>query len=58
MQYEKQPPSGNAIKLNPRIVIHGGAGNIVRANFPPEKYTAYRDALLAIVGLPSFPIFL
>ncbi|KID77844.1 Isoaspartyl peptidase [Metarhizium brunneum] len=49
MQYEKQPPPSETRKTQPRIVIHGGAGNIVRANFPQDKYNAYRDALLAII---------
>ncbi|EFY90595.1 L-asparaginase precursor [Metarhizium acridum CQMa 102] len=49
MQYEKQPPPSETPKVQPRIVIHGGAGNIVRANFPQDKYNAYRDALLAII---------
>ncbi|KIE03842.1 L-asparaginase precursor, partial [Metarhizium majus ARSEF 297] len=49
MQYEKQPPPSETLKMQPRIVIHGGAGNIVRANFPQDKYNAYRDALLAII---------
>lgn len=49
MQYEKQPLPSETLKMQPRIVIHGGAGNIVRANFPQDKYNAYRDALLAIV---------
>lgn len=49
MNYEKQAPSHCSIKVQPRIVIHGGAGNIVRKNFPEEKYKAYRSALLTIV---------
>lgn len=35
--------------IQPRLIIHGGAGNIQRSNFPAEKYAAYRDALLSIV---------
>lgn len=52
MEYEKQPPS-SAPKLKPRLVIHGGAGNI-QPTYPPETYQAYRTALLTIVRLP-FP---
>ncbi|KAK2590792.1 hypothetical protein QQS21_011529 [Conoideocrella luteorostrata] len=37
-------------KIRPRIVIHGGAGNIKRENYTPEKYQAYRSALLTIVN--------
>lgn len=36
-------------KIEPRLIIHGGAGNIKVENFPPEKYATYREALLTIV---------
>ncbi|KAH7151691.1 nucleophile aminohydrolase [Dactylonectria estremocensis] len=36
-------------KLQPRIIIHGGAGNIQRENYPPEKYQSYRDALITVI---------
>ncbi|KAH6981335.1 nucleophile aminohydrolase [Ilyonectria sp. MPI-CAGE-AT-0026] len=36
-------------RVQPRLIIHGGAGNIQRHNYPPEKYQAYRDALITIV---------
>lgn len=40
-----------AVKIKPRLIIHGGAGNIQRrSEFPPEKYEAYRYALISIVG--------
>jgi L-asparaginase len=45
MEYKEHQP-----KMQPRIVIHGGAGNIVRRNFPQEKYKAYREALLTIAS--------
>lgn len=35
--------------VTPRIIIHGGAGNITRENLPPESEKAYRDALLEIL---------
>lgn len=41
-------------KMQPRLIIHGGAGNIRRENYPSEKYAAYRSALLAIVSENSF----
>lgn len=41
-------------KIQPRLIIHGGAGNIRRENYPSEKYAAYRNALLAIVSENSF----
>ncbi|KAF7551025.1 hypothetical protein G7Z17_g5304 [Cylindrodendrum hubeiense] len=37
------------LKVQPRLIIHGGAGNIRRDTYPPEKYQAYRDALITIV---------
>ena len=30
---------------SPRLVIHGGAGNILKENFTPEKQKAYEDKL-------------
>ncbi|KOS22085.1 putative isoaspartyl peptidase/L-asparaginase [Escovopsis weberi] len=50
--------------MKPRIIIHGGAGNIIREGYPAEKYQAYRTALLSIVAntahymnsvIPSLP---
>ena len=36
--------------MQPRLVIHGGAGNIqTRENYPKDKYEIYRTALLSIV---------
>ncbi|KZZ96838.1 L-asparaginase precursor [Moelleriella libera RCEF 2490] len=36
--------------IAPRIIIHGGAGKIERDYMPPDKYRAYRAALLSIVA--------
>lgn len=33
----------------PRIIIHGGAGNITRENLPEKLYNTYRSALLGIL---------
>lgn len=33
----------------PRIIIHGGAGNITRENLPEKLYNTYRSALLVIL---------
>ncbi|GAB1742943.1 hypothetical protein NU219Hw_g8645t1 [Hortaea werneckii] len=44
---EKPPP------IRPRIIIHGGAGNITRTNLPPDLYTTYRKALLKILHSAS-----
>ncbi|KAL7811587.1 N-terminal nucleophile aminohydrolase [Trichoderma gracile] len=49
MEYRKQPFAEAGVRIQPRLIIHGGAGNIQRSNFPAEKYAAYRDALLSIV---------
>ncbi|TFB02744.1 Putative isoaspartyl peptidase/L-asparaginase [Trichoderma ghanense] len=51
MEYRKQKQSvaEAGVRIQPRLIIHGGAGNIQRSNFPAEKYAAYRDALLSIV---------
>ncbi|OAA80791.1 L-asparaginase precursor [Akanthomyces lecanii RCEF 1005] len=45
--YSEKQSSGATV--TPRLVIHGGAGNIVRHGFPVEKYDQYRKALLRIV---------
>lgn len=34
-------------KTTPRIIIHGGAGNITRDNLTKDAYQAYRSALLS-----------
>ncbi|PTD05242.1 Isoaspartyl peptidase [Fusarium culmorum] len=36
-------------RVKPRLVIHGGAGNIHPDTYPPEKFQAYRKALVEIV---------
>lgn len=51
MEYKAQQPATRAAQFTPRLVIHGGAGNIVRKGFPEDKYEAYRKALLEIVSL-------
>lgn len=38
-----------SVRVKPRIIIHGGAGNITRQNLPTAPYQAYRAALLAVV---------
>ena len=43
MQCEK------SASIKPRIIIHGGAGNITRQNLPQQAYNAYHDALLDIL---------
>ncbi|KAK4237160.1 hypothetical protein C8A03DRAFT_16258 [Achaetomium macrosporum] len=48
MEYKPQPPSGP--KLQPRLIIHGGAGNITPATLTPDRYKEFRVALLTIVS--------
>lgn len=36
--------------IKPRIIIHGGAGNISPTNLPPPLYEAHRQALLKILS--------
>lgn len=51
MDYSIAEP--DAVRIEPRLIIHGGAGNILRSNLPPEKYAAYRSSLLSIVSALS-----
>lgn len=39
-------------KIKPRLIIHGGAGNIKPTNLTPERYVAVRSSLLGMVGSP------
>lgn len=36
--------------VTPRIIIHGGAGNIKRSNFPRSSWEAYKNTLLSILS--------
>jgi L-asparaginase len=36
--------------ITPRLIIHGGAGNILPSNLPPAKYKLYHDSLLSILA--------
>jgi L-asparaginase len=36
-------------RIIPRIIIHGGAGNITRDNLDKDAYQAYRSALLSVL---------
>jgi L-asparaginase len=45
MDYKKPSP-----RITPRLIIHGGAGNILPSNLPPTKYKAYHDSLLRILS--------
>ncbi|KAK2597513.1 hypothetical protein N8I77_012295 [Diaporthe amygdali] len=47
MEY-KRPLSSPKIK--PRLIIHGGAGNIKPTNLTPERYEAVRKSLLGMIA--------
>ena len=53
MQYARQE---KARPIAPRIIIHGGAGNITRDNLPEPNYKDYRDALLKILHRASIEL--
>ena len=38
----------NSHTTKPRLIIHGGAGNISRSNLPPEAYARYAAKLLSV----------
>ncbi|KAH6713694.1 nucleophile aminohydrolase [Leptodontidium sp. MPI-SDFR-AT-0119] len=45
MEYKK-PSTG----ITPRIIIHGGAGNITPSNLSPSEYGHFHDSLLSILA--------
>lgn len=51
MEYKRQKHPRS--RFAPRLIIHGGAGNVTPATVPPEKRKAYREALFTIVSLYS-----
>lgn len=51
MEYKPQPSTTSGhVRVQPRLIIHGGAGNITPASLGPELYAAYRSSLLTIVS--------
>lgn len=50
---EYKPQTASPPNFKPRIIIHGGAGNITQASLPPPLYQQYRDSLLTIASPPS-----
>ncbi|KAK3380956.1 putative 20S proteasome subunit alpha type 2 [Podospora didyma] len=50
MEYKQQQQCKPPPTVKPRLIIHGGAGNITPANLTPEVYQAYRTSLLTIVS--------
>ncbi|KAH6618230.1 nucleophile aminohydrolase [Chaetomium sp. MPI-SDFR-AT-0129] len=49
MEYKRLQPASPA-KIQPRLIIHGGAGNITPANLTPDRYAEFRAALLTIIS--------
>ncbi|KAI1387863.1 N-terminal nucleophile aminohydrolase [Hypoxylon trugodes] len=49
MEYKRQPEQILG-RVKPRLIIHGGAGNITPDKLGPEQYKEYRHALLTIVS--------
>jgi len=50
MEYRSEKSPSTTNQITPRIIIHGGAGNITRSNLSPEAYAEYRTALLSILA--------
>lgn len=51
MEYKRPTPDAQEVNFKPRLIIHGGAGNIPgRGEMSPETYAEYRESLLRIVG--------
>ncbi|PVI01723.1 N-terminal nucleophile aminohydrolase [Periconia macrospinosa] len=46
----KTPPVKGQTGVTPRIIVHGGAGNITRKTITKEKYEAYQASLLRILA--------
>lgn len=44
-----QPFSEKPSAVKPRIILHGGCGNITRDNLPPKLWQAYKSSLLSIL---------
>ena len=42
-------PFEKTASITPRVIIHGGAGNITRQNLPEKAYDLYRNTLLGIL---------
>ncbi|POS68839.1 L-asparaginase [Diaporthe helianthi] len=46
----KQRRSSSSPRIKPRLIIHGGAGNIKPTNLTPERYEAVRASLLGMIA--------
>lgn len=47
---EYAPPSPSPRPIRPRLIIHGGAGNILPSNLPPTKHHDFTTTLLHILA--------
>ncbi|KAL1845034.1 hypothetical protein VTK73DRAFT_1299 [Phialemonium thermophilum] len=55
MEYKQQQPcSPPAAHVQPRLIVHGGAGNVRPSTLPIERRKAFRASLLRIVGFLPF----
>ena len=52
---ESKQPKAASPRIQPRLIIHGGAGNITPATLPPDRYREYRESLLTIASSPVPP---
>ncbi|KAF3761245.1 hypothetical protein M406DRAFT_52630 [Cryphonectria parasitica EP155] len=53
MEYKRAqhlPPPAPVKVIKPRLIIHGGAGNIKPTNLTPERYQAVRKSLLGMIA--------
>ena len=50
MEYKRQLTSEPSPLLSPRLIIHGGAGNITPGGLAPERRLAFRTSLAEIVS--------
>ena len=49
MTEKRAASAGASAHVKPRIIIHGGAGNLTRTSIPRERYDVYRASLLNIL---------
>lgn len=51
MEYKRPKEQAQSrLKIKPRLIIHGGAGNIKPTTLTPERYQAVRKSMLGMVN--------
>jgi L-asparaginase len=50
MATNQSPPSPSGGSVTPRIIIHGGAGNLTKTSIPHDRYTTYQASLTRILS--------